>query len=68
MLHGMCIASLAINYFVSGLVLAFRTLGPAVGFGLGSACLSVYIDPTVTPVITKKDPRWLGAWWLGNDY
>lgn len=48
-----------------GCVLAFRTLGPAVGFALGSACLSLYIDPTVTPVITKKDPRWLGAWWLG---
>lgn len=48
-----------------GCVLAFRTLGPAVGFALGSACLSIYIDPTVTPVITKRDPRWLGAWWLG---
>lgn len=48
-----------------GLVLALRTLGPAVGFALGSGCLSVYIDPTVTPLITRRDPRWLGAWWLG---
>lgn len=48
-----------------GLVLALRTLGPALGFALGSGCLSLYIDPTVTPVITNRDPRWLGAWWLG---
>jgi sodium-independent organic anion transporter len=48
-----------------GLVLALRTLGPALGFALGSGCLSLYIDPTVTPLITNKDPRWLGAWWLG---
>ncbi|PNF14783.1 hypothetical protein B7P43_G07610 [Cryptotermes secundus] len=48
-----------------GCVLALRTLGPAMGFALGSGCLNVYIDPSVTPVITKRDPRWLGAWWLG---
>jgi len=55
-------------YSVAGLVLALRTLGPALGFALGSGCLSLYIDPTVTPLITNKDPRWLGAWWLGNSY
>jgi hypothetical protein len=38
------------------------------GFALGSGCLNVYIDPSVTPVITKRDPRWLGAWWLGENY
>lgn len=48
-----------------GLTMALRTVGPAVGFVLGFACLSLYIDPSLTPVITKKDPRWLGAWWLG---
>lgn len=57
---------LCTNYFVPGCILAFRALGPALGFALGSGCLSVYIDPSVTPVITKKDPRWLGAWWLGE--
>lgn len=46
--------------------MALRTVGPAVGFVLGYACLSLYIDPTLTPVIAKKDPRWLGAWWLGE--
>lgn len=44
---------------------ALRTVGPAVGFLLGYACLSLYIDPKLHPVITQKDPRWLGAWWLG---
>ncbi|KAJ1527748.1 hypothetical protein ONE63_007703 [Megalurothrips usitatus] len=48
-----------------GLTMALRTVGPAIGFVLGYACLSLYIDPSLTPVITKKDPRWLGAWWLG---
>lgn len=32
---------------------------------MGYGCLSLYIDPSLHPVITKKDPRWLGAWWLG---
>ena len=25
----------------------------------------MYIAPELTPVITLKDPRWLGAWYLG---
>lgn len=48
-----------------GLTFALRTIGPAIGFLLGYGCLSLYIDPSLHPVITKKDPRWLGAWWLG---
>lgn len=40
-------------------------LGPAIGFGLASFCLKLYITPTLTPTITNSDPRWLGAWWLG---
>ncbi|XP_017774177.1 PREDICTED: solute carrier organic anion transporter family member 4C1 [Nicrophorus vespilloides] len=48
-----------------GWTLALRTLGPAVGFVLAYICLNVYIDPTKVPLIDKKDPRWLGAWWLG---
>lgn len=39
--------------------------GPVIGFGLAYAMLKVYIDPTLTPVIPKDDPRWMGAWWLG---
>lgn len=25
----------------------------------------MYIAPELTPVITNKDPRWLGAWYFG---
>ena len=35
------------------------------GFILGFACLNLYIDPSLHPVIDQQDPRWLGAWWLG---
>lgn len=42
-----------------------RTLGPAIGFVLGPLCLSIYIDPSLTPIIDKTDARWMGAWWLG---
>ncbi|XP_063236896.1 solute carrier organic anion transporter family member 74D-like [Bacillus rossius redtenbacheri] len=48
-----------------GVYMSLRMLGPAVGFAFSSFCLSLYIDPTLTPVIQRKDPRWLGAWWLG---
>lgn len=48
-----------------GLTFALRTVGPAIGFVLGFGCLSLYIDPKLHPVISNKDPRWLGAWWLG---
>uniref|UniRef100_A0A1B6C2D4 Solute carrier organic anion transporter family member n=1 Tax=Clastoptera arizonana TaxID=38151 RepID=A0A1B6C2D4_9HEMI len=48
-----------------GMTLSLRTIGPAFGFMLGFACLSFYISPTLTPIIDNKDPRWLGAWWLG---
>lgn len=45
--------------------LTLRMFGPALGFLLGYLALNVYIDPTKTPIIDNKDPRWLGAWWLG---
>lgn len=45
--------------------LSLRTFGPVVGFVLGFTSLKLYIDPTKTPLIDNKDPRWLGAWWLG---
>ncbi|XP_012523943.1 solute carrier organic anion transporter family member 74D [Monomorium pharaonis] len=48
-----------------GFTFALRTVGPTIGFLLGYGCLSLYIDPNLHPVISKKDPRWLGAWWLG---
>ncbi|KAH0567005.1 hypothetical protein KQX54_006002 [Cotesia glomerata] len=48
-----------------GFTFALRTTGPALGFILAYACLKLYIVPSLHPVITDKDPRWLGAWWLG---
>lgn len=43
-----------------------KILGPVFGFVLGSLCTSIYVDPLVDPDVTPKDPRWIGAWWLGN--
>ena len=34
-----------------------RMLGPAIGYALASFSLSFYISPSLTPVITTKDPR-----------
>lgn len=45
--------------------LSLRMFGPVIGFFLGYVTLNIYIDPTKTPLITNKDPRWMGAWWLG---
>lgn len=41
-------------------------MGPAVGYTIASFCLRFYIDPMLHPMITTKDPRWLGCWWAGN--
>lgn len=46
-------------------VLCLRMVGPLIGFGLGYYMLRVFIDPTKTPLITSKDPRWIGAYWIG---
>lgn len=45
--------------------MSLRMFGPVLGFFLGFFALNIYIEPSLTPIITKKDPRWLGAWWLG---
>jgi hypothetical protein len=42
-----------------------RLLGPAFGYTLASFCLKIYISPYLTPVIDNKDPRWIGAWYIG---
>lgn len=43
-----------------------RILGPVLGFFVGGKCLSSWIDPKEAPALTTKDPRWLGAWWIGE--
>nr|CAD7458215.1 unnamed protein product [Timema tahoe] len=50
--------------FMISIASSLRQLGPALGSYLTSACLKLYIDLSVTPVIDMKDPRWIGAWWL----
>ncbi|GIY61148.1 solute carrier organic anion transporter family member, partial [Caerostris extrusa] len=44
---------------------ALRLLGPTSGFLLCSLCLNFYEDPFFDPGYGTKDPRWIGAWWLG---
>lgn len=36
------------------------------GYLISSICLKLYIAPGLTPIIDNKNPRWLGAWWLGE--
>lgn len=50
---------------IEGVTFALRTFGPAVGFILAYFCMKIYIVPDLHPIISDKDPRWLGAWWLG---
>lgn len=42
--------------------------GPMLGFMLSAYTLTKFIDPTLTPTITNEDPRWIGAWWMGEHY
>jgi len=52
--------------FYLAINIGVKILGPVFGFVLGSLCTSIYVDPLVEPDVTPKDPRWIGAWWLGN--
>ncbi|XP_023159663.2 solute carrier organic anion transporter family member 74D [Drosophila hydei] len=45
--------------------MSLRMIGPVFGFFFGFISLNTFIDPSKTPLIDSKDPRWLGAWWLG---
>lgn len=48
-------ALMSISYFI-------RLLGPALGYNIASVSLGIYVAPGLTPTITNKDPRWIGAW------
>ncbi|XP_076068296.1 solute carrier organic anion transporter family member 74D-like isoform X2 [Oratosquilla oratoria] len=50
-------------YYAISMIL--RVLGPVLGFFLGSRCLTLWVDPSKEPNLSRSDPRWLGAWWLG---
>lgn len=51
--------------FLMSFVSFIRMLGPTCGSLIASWSLKLYVIPDVTPTITSKDPRWLGAWWMG---
>ena len=44
---------------------AMIVIGVLIGFGVGSAFLSVYVDPWTDTVLTQSNPTWVGAWWIG---
>ena len=39
-------------------------IGPAFGYGVGSAFLSVYVEPWEDTSLKTTDPAWVGAWWV----
>ena len=41
-----------------------QVIGPAIGFGVGGAVLSVYVDPWVSSDLAQNDPNYVGAWWI----
>ncbi|XP_010076001.1 PREDICTED: solute carrier organic anion transporter family member 2B1-like, partial [Pterocles gutturalis] len=52
-----------------GILFSLTVIGPGVAFMLGSAMLRFYVDIDKVSgdevQLTNKDPRWVGAWWLG---
>ncbi|XP_058161938.1 solute carrier organic anion transporter family member 2B1 isoform X2 [Dasypus novemcinctus] len=52
-----------------GILFAVTMMGPGVAYGLGGLMLRLYVDIDRMPEggisLTSKDPRWVGAWWLG---
>ena len=48
-----------------GLFYTTSVVGPAIGYGLGGAFLSIYVDPWLSTHLEETDPGWVGAWWLG---
>ncbi|XP_045149025.1 solute carrier organic anion transporter family member 2B1 [Echinops telfairi] len=52
-----------------GILFAVTMLGPGLAYGLGGLMLRLYVDINRMPEggisLTSKDPRWVGAWWLG---
>ncbi|KAK3087766.1 hypothetical protein FSP39_010363 [Pinctada imbricata] len=50
-----------------GILYAFATLGPALGYIVGGQMLDIYVDYFEVDgiALTPEDPRWVGAWWIG---
>jgi len=51
--------------FMLSLTFTARLVGPTLGFLLGGACLGTYVYPGMEVDFNEKDPRWVGAWWIG---
>nr|XP_045593108.1 solute carrier organic anion transporter family member 74D-like [Procambarus clarkii] len=48
-------------------IVATGVFGPLLGLSLSDLTLGLYVYPTLHPgVMTSDDPRWVGAWWLGQ--
>ena len=47
-----------------GFIYVVQVIGPALGFGIGGAVLSVYVDPWVSTDLNESDPNYVGAWWI----
>ncbi|BFZ21242.1 hypothetical protein BsWGS_24281 [Bradybaena similaris] len=47
-----------------GLTIGMSIFGPGIAFALGGVFSSMYVTLEETS-ISPRDPRWLGAWWLG---
>ena len=50
---------------VLSIVMAGRTIGPALGYVLGGATLKMYVSPGRGGDLKEGDQGFLGAWWLG---
>ncbi|BFZ11248.1 hypothetical protein BsWGS_14287 [Bradybaena similaris] len=47
-----------------GFITGISTMGPSLAFVFGGVFSSMYITLEETNM-SRRDPRWLGAWWLG---
>ena len=57
-----------VSAVVLGILYGMVALGPALGFLMGSALLSKWINIGRNEFpngITTNDPRWIGRWWAG---
>ncbi|KAL3892415.1 hypothetical protein ACJMK2_004625 [Sinanodonta woodiana] len=52
-----------------GILTGSALLGPGIGYIVGGQFLSIYVDfervHQDSVRVTPRDPRWIGAWWLG---
>ena len=48
-----------------GIFTVLTVVGPTIGFGLGGAFLTVYVDPWRETTLEQLDTGWVGAWWIG---